>query len=248
MKIHILSDLHNEFSQYQVSSAASTADVVILTGDIDVGMRGLLWSEQAFGCPVLYIPGNHEFYGNNLEELLAEMHDFISERIIVLDMKEVTIDNVRFLGATAWTNFTATGNFFEAEYQAQRILNDFRMKKTGNERKPHPNDMIRINAQAKSWLRLKLEEDFDGKTVVITHHAPVLRSLDSTPYEPSHLDAAFSNSWDELFDGSGKVDLWIHGHTHTTVDYEVGGTHVISNQRGYPGEATGFNPDLIIEL
>lgn len=248
MQIHILSDLHNEFSQYKVSQAASTADVVILAGDIDVGMRGLLWSEQAFGCPVLYIPGNHEFYGHNLEKLLADMHDFISERIIVLDMKEVTIDNVRFLGATAWTNFTATGNFLEAEYQAQRILNDFRMIKTGNERKLHPNDMIRINAQAKSWLRLKLEEDFDGKTVVITHHAPVLRSLESTPYEPSHLDAAFSNSWDELFDGSGKVDLWIHGHTHTSVDYEVGGTRVISNQRGYPGEATGFNPDLIIEL
>lgn len=248
MKIHILSDLHNEFSQYKVSPSASNADVVILSGDIDVGMRGLLWSEQAFGCPVLYIPGNHEFYGHNLEELLADMHDFISERVIVLDMKEVTIGNLRFLGATAWTNFTATGNPYEAEYQAQRMLNDFRMIKTGNERKLLPNDMIRINAQAKNWLRLKLEEDFDGKTVVITHHAPVLRSLESTPYEPSHLDAAFSNSWDELFDGSGKVDLWIHGHTHTSVDYEVGGTRVISNQRGYPGEATGFNPDLIIEL
>lgn len=248
MKIHVLSDLHNEFSQYKVSPAANAADVVVLAGDIDLGMRGLIWAEQAFTCPVIYVPGNHEFYGDHLENLLAAMHAFNSERVRVLDMNELVVGSVRFLGATAWTNFTATGNPFEAEYQAQRMLNDFRAIRVGNDRLLHPRDLITINAEAKAWLRSNVDEKFDGKTVVITHHAPVLKSLENTPYEPSHLDAAFSNAWDELFDGGGKVDLWIHGHTHTSVDYEAGGTRVISNQRGYPGEATGFNPDLIIEL
>src|SRR5690606_10255710 len=161
-----------------------TADVVILAGDIDVGMRGLLWAEQAFHCPVLYIPGNHEFYGNNLEELIADMNDFISERVIVLDMNEVKIGNVRFLEATAWTNFSATGNRYEAEYQAQTMLNDFRTIRTGNDRHLLTRDLSKLNAEAKSWLRSKLDESFSGKTVVITHHAPVLKSLENTPYEP----------------------------------------------------------------
>src|SRR5439155_709852 len=42
--------------------------------------------------------------------------------------------------------------------------------------------------------------------------------------------------------------LWIHGHTHTFFDYRAGGARVICNPRGYPGEATGFRPDLIVEI
>ncbi len=32
------------------------------------------------------------------------------------------------------------------------------------------------------------------------------------------------------------VDLWLHGHTHHNVDYRVGDTRVVSNQRGYPDQ------------
>jgi len=42
--------------------------------------------------------------------------------------------------------------------------------------------------------------------------------------------------------------LWVHGHSHTAVDYEVAGTRVVCNPRGYPGEETGFNPGLVLTL
>lgn len=48
--------------------------------------------------------------------------------------------------------------------------------------------------------------------------------------------------------GADRVALWVHGHTHTSVDFEMAGTRVVSNQRGYPGEESGFQPSLVIDL
>lgn len=83
--------------------------------------------------------------------------------------------------------------------------------------------------------------------MVITHHAPTLRSLEESPHAGSLLDAAFANHWEDLM-GGDRVALWVHGHTHTSVDFEMAGTRVVSNQRGYPGEESGFQPLLVIEL
>lgn len=64
MRIHLLSDLHNEFSAFTPEQL--DCDVVILAGDIDLKARGVEWAKQSFSGPVLYVPGNHEFYGGHL--------------------------------------------------------------------------------------------------------------------------------------------------------------------------------------
>jgi hypothetical protein len=46
----------------------------------------------------------------------------------------------------------------------------------------------------------------------------------------------------------GQMKLWVHGHTHHCVDYELGGTRILSNQRGYPRDQTTFDPGLVIEI
>lgn len=51
MRIHLLSDLHNEFRVF--TPQALDADVVILAGDIDVKTRGVAWAKQTFSGPVL---------------------------------------------------------------------------------------------------------------------------------------------------------------------------------------------------
>lgn len=73
MRIHPLSDLHNEFALF--TPEVSDADVVILAGDIDLGTRGIEWARQAFHCPVLYVPGNHEFYRGHLTKTLQAMRE-----------------------------------------------------------------------------------------------------------------------------------------------------------------------------
>ena len=182
MRIHPLSDLHNEFAPF--TPEVRDADVVILAGDIDLGVRGIEWARQAFDCPVLYVPGNHEFYRGHLAKTLQAMRAAGDERVHVLDRDEVVIGGVRFLGATMWTDFAATGN--------------------------------------------------------------TLRSLEESPHAGTILDAAFANHWEDLM-GADRVALRVHGHTHTSVDFEVAGTRVVSNQRGYPGEESGFRPRLVIE-
>ncbi|MGV6473189.1 metallophosphoesterase [Azotobacter vinelandii] len=245
MRIHILSDLHNELSPFTPAPVA--ADVVVLAGDIDVGARGVEWARRAFDCPVLYVPGNHEYYGGALEETRRWLREAADERVRVLDFDEVVLGGVRFLGVTAWTDYRATGEEALARQVAQQRLSDFRQIRWGDgARASQAEDFAALADRAHGWLRESLAQPFAGPTVVISHHAPSLRSIAGHPHAGTPLDAAFVNAWDELM-GEG-LDLWIHGHTHYPVDYQFGGTRVISNPRGYESERIAFDPGCVVTL
>jgi len=243
MRIHLLSDLHNEFDLFEPE--VRDADVVILAGDINVKTRGVEWAKNTFTCPVLYVPGNHEFYGGHLTRTLEKMRAASSDQVRVLDRDEVILSGVRFLGATMWTDFAATGNPPIAAFTAQNGLNDFKQIRTADFRRIRPADLISESAKTRDWLRAKLADPFDGPTVVITHHAPSMRSLEDNPHAGGHLDAAFANRWEDLM-GGDQVALWVHGHSHTAVDYDVAGTRVVCNPRGYPGEDSDFKANLVL--
>jgi 3',5'-cyclic AMP phosphodiesterase CpdA len=245
MRIHLLSDLHNEFRPF--TPQVLDVDVVILAGDIDVNVRGVAWARQCFSGPVLYVPGNHEYYGGHLGRTLQKMRLVGGERVRVLDRDEVIIAGVRFLGATMWTDFAATGNPPMASLSAQHAMNDFRQIRTENYRRIRPADLVEQSVKTRDWLCGKLAESFAGQTVVITHHAPSLRSLQDSPHAGTHMDAAYANRWEDLMGGEALA-LWLHGHCHSAADYDVAGTRVVCNPRGYPGEKTGFNPGLILTL
>lgn len=245
MRIHLLSDLHNEFGPFTPQPV--DCDVVILAGDIDVKARAVEWARQVFSGPVLYVLGNHEFYGGHLSHTLQKMRAAQDDRVRVLERDEVILGGVRFLGATMWTDFSATGNTPMACLSAQNAMNDFRQIRTEGYRRIRPADLVARSLQTKDWLRMKLAQPFAGPTVVITHHAPTLRSLQGGPLADTHMAAAYANRWEDLMGGE-RMALWVHGHSHRAVDYEVAGTRVLCNPRGYPGEETGFRPDLLIEL
>lgn len=245
MRIHVLSDLHNEFSPFM--PVVADADVVVLAGDIDVKGRGVPWARDAFACPVLYVPGNHEYYGGHLARTLAKMREAADERVRVMECDEVVIGGARFLGATGWTDYSATGSPALAEWDARQTMVDFRKIRTGDTfRKTRPADYAERARRTKQWLREQLAQPFAGPTVIITHHAPSVVSLKKSPFSGSHLDASYANRWEDLM--GGTVDLWIHGHSHQAVDYEIANTRVLSNPRGYPDEHTGFDAALVAEV
>lgn len=73
MRIQVLSDLHLEHSDYSATLASDT-DLVVLAGDISVGTAGVIWAKEQFpGLPVLYVPGNHEYYTHDIGELNAAL-------------------------------------------------------------------------------------------------------------------------------------------------------------------------------
>jgi len=50
-----------------------------------------------------------------------------------------------------------------------------------------------------------------------------------------------------------RADLWLHGHTHAFADHRIGNCRVVCNPRGYARdgrerEATGWNPELVVEV
>ena len=208
MKLHILNDLHIEFEDFD--PPATDADVVILAGDIGVGVEGLRWAEERFpDRPMIYVPGNHEFYHHDLS-LIEELKEQAPEHIHVLNDDQVTIDGVRFLGSVLWTDF---GLFGEADrlfamQQVRQQMTDFSIIRNGGQRFT-PEDAIRLHTASRGWLVTMLAEHFAGKTVVVTHHAPSSRSVHPR-YASDLLTPAFASNLENLMDGD-RAALWVHG-------------------------------------
>jgi hypothetical protein len=68
-------------------------------------------------------------------------------------------------------------------------------------------------------------------------------------YARDLLAPAFASNLETLMDGDG-LSLWIHGHIHDAFDYEIYGTRVVCNPRGYAPNALTpeFRPDFIVEI
>ena len=99
MKLHILNDLHIEFEDF--APPVTDADVVILAGDIGLGIGGLHWADARFpNRPVIYVPGNHELYHYDLV-LIEELKTQAPDHIHVLNDDQVIIDGVRFWAASS---------------------------------------------------------------------------------------------------------------------------------------------------
>lgn len=251
MKIQILSDLHVEYAPY--TPGPTDAEVIVLAGDICHGIRSIKWARQTWpDKEIVLVPGNHEFYYSDIEMEHQQMAMAgRAYNVHILNRQEAIISGVRFLGATLWTDFRLFG---EAErpwaFRAgQQGLRDFEVIDYDNQSFT-PQDSAKLHAQDVAWLTHKLQrEPFKGKTVVVTHHLPSAKSV-ATRYSKELLSACFASHLDHLF---GFSQLWIHGHTHDTFDYEVKGTRVICNPRGYcdrnlTPENLAFNPKCVVTV
>jgi predicted phosphodiesterase len=248
MRMHILSDLHLEFGNGPIP--ATEADVVILAGDIHLGRQGRRWAASHFPAkPVIYVLGNHEFYHQSLPELTEILkRETDGSPIHLLENRAVEIKGYTFLGCTLWTDFLLSHNQAAAMRVAEEIMSDYHIIEFRSEgRGLRAPDTARLHAASVAWLRGALAKCDRARTIVVTHHAPSARS-EAPSAANSPLKPAFASNLDWLVEQSG-VPLWIHGHTHYNVDYVMGSTRVLTNQRGYPEElCQGFNPSLIVEM
>lgn len=261
MKLYLLSDLHCEFAAFRPDAAvAVAADVVILAGDIDIGSAGIQWAAETFpGKPVVYVCGNHEFYGQHWEEALLEMR-ITAEKVGVffLENNSVTLDGVRFLGAALWTDFCLYGQPRRdaAMDLFRKGLNDCRQISASTPVSPAahltPALVLERHHLSRHWLQAQLAKPFKGKTVVVTHHAPSSGSV-APRYRGDPLTPGFASDLPvEVLQGAA---LWVHGHMHDSSDYLVGTCRVTCNPRGYPldrqhshFENAQFNPSLLVEI
>jgi predicted phosphodiesterase len=227
------------------------ADVTVLAGDIRPGKSALKWIRESFPeQPIVYVLGNHEFYGGAVPKLINDFRRMtVGTNIHILENDCLNIDGVRFLGCTLWTDFLLFGDPAVAGPNAAREMNDYRHIRVSPEfRRITGRDTAGLHAHSLRWLRSQLDSTASLPTIIVTHHAPSPRSLDSVK-TGELISAAYASNLEDVISAS-RAKFWIHGHIHLPASFWIGETHVISNPRGYPDEAIDprFDPALVVEL
>ena len=264
MKIQIASDLHLDLLRHRFPEfravQATDADVLVIAGDIHHRAEAIATFRE-WPAPVIYVHGNHEFYGGSLDQVVHELRtESAHTNVHYLERNEKVINGVRFLGCCLWTDFRLMPDVIEqAMQESDRCLMDSRMIKMENGHGFTAADSMEVHSASLSWLTQKLDEPFDGKTVVVTHHAPHPNSIHPR-FAGSLINAAFVSNLTPLI-RQRQPDLWIHGHVHDSFDYQIGKTRIIANPRGYARnrhtaqttdellwENPLFDPRLMVEL
>jgi hypothetical protein len=257
MKIKVLSDLHLEhYSACQVFPDIGRGDVLILAGDILTakalktnGYLHVVYERFLNDCAwnyrhVLYVMGNHDFYGYNYEGTLKTIKENLPANFHLLENDTFQIQNWNFIGMTLWTDFRNENPLEMME--AQQNMNDYKMIRIGsNYRKMNANDTLAFHKKSKEYLLNQLQT-LNENVFVISHHAPSYQSV--APHFKTEANGAYVSDLDDLILHHPQIKYWIHGHTHTPFDYLIGDCRVICNPGGYPGQDTGFNPNFELNL
>ena len=256
MKLKVLSDLHLEhYVDCQVFYVGE-GDILVLAGDIlcakhfkTDGYLRAVYNRFLDDCAknynkVLYVMGNHEFYGYNYEGAKNKIKQNLPDNFHLLDNDTVTINNWNFIGFTFWTDFR-NENALEM-MEAEQCMNDYKVIRIGNKyRKLNANDTLGFHKESKKYLLNQLET-LNENVFVITHHSPTYQSV--PPQYKKHANGAYCSNLDDLILNHPQIKYWVHGHTHTQFNYMIGECNVICNPGGYPGQATGFDPNYILNI
>lgn len=252
-RLSILSDLH--LSLADMDPPDVDADITVLAGDLGRPEQAVAWARRIEG-PVVYVAGNHEFYGSSLSATVARLRELAAGTgIHVLERDALVIDGLRFLGTTLWTDFrfgVEGAARVQAMDDAPKYMRDF--TRIDSEERPGtrftPEESTHAFARNRRWLAQQLAIPFSGPTVVVTHHAPSPRSVHPR-FAGSWANCGFVTDLEDLM-GDDRVALWVHGHTHDRFDYAVSGTRVLCNARGYhrdgADENAAFDPRLVAEV
>lgn len=227
-------------------------------------------------APVVFVPGNHEYDALDLDKAHAELRKACDRLGIQwLERETLQMQGVRLIGTTLWSDYDALGEHaptptparhgragavppkhapdplthrLRQREKAFRAANHYLVKMAGQRhgRLFDAEAMRTLALDCQAWLRSALAEPFDGPTVVITHFAPTLHSMDPR-YGMSPGTAGFCNGLDELLP---LADLWLHGHLHCPTDVQVGRCRIKANPLGYhdKNEQAGFVPACCIRV
>ena len=242
VRINYFSDIHLEFGRLE--RPETNADLVIAAGDIGVGRQGINWL-KGINKPVIYIAGNHEFYTHEYRRTLNMLRNTcMNSNVYFLEKNVLIMEGIRFLGCTLWTDLLSQGE--KNTNKLSTRLNDFRNIRFKDDLF-NPAIFTRLHRSSLLWLENELDEPFDGKTVVITHHAPVPLSWHETNNELKKI--AYCNSLHEII-STYDISAWFHGHIHSQNDYQVLGTRILSNTRGYKNrkEIKNFDLNKVVDI
>jgi predicted phosphodiesterase len=242
VRINYFSDVHLEFGP--LIAPDNDAELIIAAGDVGVFKQGVEWL-KSLKKPVIYVAGNHEFYMHEYITTVKMLRDECAgSRIHFLENNTFNYKDTRFIGCSLWANL-----FLEGDDKAKalgKVLNDFRKIKY-KDIAFNQKVFTRLHHRSKQWLENELAKPHDGKTIVVTHHAPTEWSWDDTTKSLKKL--AYCNDLKYLFH-EYEIDAWFHGHIHSPGDYRIAGARILSNPRGYVGRKVvdSFDQNKIVDI
>lgn len=264
MKAWVISDLH-VMNAGILPLTIPDADICVLAGDVSGSIHVTMECVErqiAPFMPIILVLGNHDFYHSSVDGALEYARRVTrNSSITVLENESAVIGSVRFLGATLWTDYMIAFGGSQPKLPplerrdvainfGQRHLTDYRAiygsNSYGGSGLITPDEIIGRHEASRHFITNQLSTKFDGKTLVVTHHAPSPRSRDIR-FLGQPTNAGFLSDLDEVI-RDGKPDFWIHGHIHRFFDYRMGNTRVLCNPKGYWHEKTGYQPGLVIDL
>lgn len=240
MRLSLLSDIHAEFHKDGGESLVKTFnpelfDVLVLAGDIGVVANCSLsiflekTARQIAGKPIIYVPGNHEYYGSDFATV-QNIRQKLPECVKFLDNETVTIDGQRFVGSTLWFRQEPDNWMYDS------FLSDFR----------HIGGFRDWNYQRAEESREFLNSTIEFDDIVVTHHLP-----DQMAIHPRYkagptakYNRYFLHQMPDRTLMRGK--RWLFGHTHEPVSFNVHDCVFTCNPFGYPGEDKAAHVDNLI--
>lgn len=254
MRAWIFSDLHLEYGKAGHGLDVPDADICLCAGNLLE--RGVAPSVDWLGqnvapiMPVVFVPGNHEYYHSSIKEgfdagLMAARE---YKNLYMIDQGFVIVGGVRFVGATLWTDFSLFGDPRLPMLEAAEQIGDYRKIKISKNplKRFSPRQATGLHFNARIVLESMLAAQPDCPTVVITHHAPSLLSM-SQDWVDNPLAPSFASNLERLV-MRHQPEFWIHGHVHNNADYMIYNTRVICNPRGYPSRNPEFDASLVVDL
>lgn len=180
------------------------------------------------------------------------------------------VNDIVFVGGILWTDFNLYGKAFQTLHKlyASQLMNDFRYNYTNTKHIKEENGKNFQELMTKEWIRQLRPSDTekmfnstlksidhacqkfpDKKIVVVTHHAPSIKSIPDV-YLSDKTTPAFASNLEQFILNRPNIKLWCHGHIHTACDYHIGNCRVVCNPRGYVslGEKSEFKYNFIIKL
>lgn len=227
MKIRLLSDIHQEFYEDRLLYKNLGEDVLVLAGDINVGAERTLSALKQFANEtkhIVYVPGNHEYYGTNIVAFDDYIRRFTRDtNISFLNPGSLRIDDVTFIGAALWTNFRKDAI---AKFACARSINDF------NRIKGFDTDSCSmLHTEQFKYIQDAYSKS-PGKKVIVTHFLSAVECISEQYRGPDLLNYYFANDYGDYISTLSDT-TWLFGHTHDNVDVTIGDTRCIANPYGY---------------
>lgn len=266
MKIHVVSDIHLEMGTDFLPKAPES-DTLVLSGDICVAKHlevsisspyydnRIVYEDFFNYCSssfdnVIYVMGNHEHYTGRFNNTSEIIRDFLSKynNVHFLDNESVIINDFRFIGSTLWTDNNQRCPI--TEMTIKNGMNDYRIIQYfdgKHYRKLQPFDTAKFHLDAKFFIREEAIKS-NEPVIVVGHHAPSVMSVHENYKDDYYFNGAYHSRLEEFILDIPNIKLWTHGHMHNACDYMIGNTRVVCNPYGYPGQTTGYNEYLVIEV